>query len=122
MTDADAPAELSMLRRPWIEATARRRKATALAAERLRASDDAGALRAFDRLVRASSLLIEIEDRAARLALLSASVVLPGEPTPLHGFGPVSVDLGGGLRCMVAPAVPFAEDPKGGGRRRVSFT
>lgn len=119
--DMETRDKLLMLRRLWSGATDQRRKAIAQAAERLRASDEAWALGLFNHAVEAALILIDVEDRAARLALLSASVILPGEPTPTDGFEPVSVDLGGGFRCMVAPAVPFAEDPKGGGRRRVSF-
>jgi hypothetical protein len=56
-----------------------------------------------------------IEDEAAALALLSAGVVLPGEPIPRDGFPPISLDVGGGWSVVVAPAVTPC------GRRSVAF-
>lgn len=70
---------------------------------------------ALDNHHRAWSLLRKIEGRAARLALLSASVILPGEPSPETLAAPARVDIGGRWSVVVSPPAYI------GGRLKVHF-
>lgn len=52
---------------------------------------------------------LKAEDEAAELVLISAGVILPGEPVPTRGFEPVSIEVNGTWSVVVAPARTVAD-------------
>lgn len=109
-------------RRSWMEAVSRLRDLNAVAATRMEAGDESFAMGLFELSLPTTGARLEIEDRVSARVLSLAKVIRPGDPIPLDGFDPVSIDLGGGRRCVVKPALPIGLYPLGGGMRRVSFT